>query len=180
MQKVVGSNPISRLPRPLVIAVLVALAAGGCGSGSGETTTRSETRTGTQPTRADFVSLADTICANHRSRREDLESQARELGPITSARQARRIAALLREEAANRRAEVHELEALPTPSLHEMMAASVFPLIRAEAKVIDEWAAAYDDRDRQGIRRLQARLALATATAALQARKYGFDVCGES
>ncbi len=180
MQKVVGSNPISRLPRLVVIAVLVALAAGGCGSGSGETTTRSGTRTGTQPIRADFISLADTICANHRSRREDLESQARELGPITSARQGQRIAALLREEAANRRAEVRELEALPDPSPERLGAESVFALIRAQAKVLDEWADAYDDLDRRRIRRLQFRLAASSELAAGRARKYGFDVCGQS
>jgi hypothetical protein len=164
----------------VAVLVLVALTLAGCGGGSGKTTTRSETRTQVGPSETGFVALADTICANHRSRREDLESQARELGPIDSAAQASRIAALLREEAANRRAEVRELEALPTPSFHEMRAASVFPLIWAEAKVLDEWAGAYDQLDRRRIRRLQFRLALATAAAAQGARKYGFDVCGRS
>jgi len=168
------------LPRLLVvIAVLVAVAAMGCGGGSGKTT-QGETRTGAPPSGTAFVALADTICANHRSRREDLESQARELGPIASRGQAARIALLLRKEAANRRSEVRELEALPTASADEAMAASVIPRIRAEAKVIDDWASAYAELDRRRIRRLQFQLAAITASTAGRARKHGFDVCGQS
>jgi hypothetical protein len=166
------------LPRLLLFAVLVALAAGGCGSGSGETTTPTPTPTPTQagPAETDVVALADTICRNHQSRREDLESQATDLGPITSREQAHRIAALLRKESQNRRAEAGELEGLQGSwaSLARVVAA-----IRAEASVIEDWAKAYDRLDSADIQRLQIRLGAITVKAAKAARADGFEVCGQ-
>jgi hypothetical protein len=165
----------------VLLVVFIALVSAGCGGGSSQTTTRSETRqTGEPSSEADYIAVGDAICKNHQSRREDLESQAGELGPIVSAGQAHRIAALLRKESANRLAEVRELEALPTHSAGDATAASVFPLIRAEAKVIEDWAGAYDDLDRRRIRRLQFHLAAISQTTAGRARKYGFEVCGQS
>src|SRR5690349_8678805 len=187
MQKVVGSNPISRLPRltrptglglrgvsscgasfcpvrGLVPIGLIALLATGCGGGSGSTTTASHGQASFGPrAKADYIEVADAICRNHQSRREDLESQARELGPITSQANADRIAALLRKESRNRRAEVREIEALRGPAGG---AAPVLAPIRAEASLIEEWAKAYDRLDASAIRRLQIQLGLVTAKAA--------------
>src|SRR6185437_13776254 len=79
-----------------VPALLFAIVAVGCGGGSTETGTHAETQQQTHPrSRADYIALADVICRNHQSRREDLESQARELGPLTSKVKARAAGALL-------------------------------------------------------------------------------------
>ena len=156
---------------------LIVLVAAGCGGGPGGTTTASPGQGSTEPrSKADYVEVADTICKNHQSRREDLESQARDLGPITSRRSARRIAKLLRKESRNRRAEARELEDLQAPGGG---AAPVLASIRSEASVIEEWAQAYDRLDPAGIRRLQIRLGLVTAKASRAARAYGFEVCGQ-
>jgi hypothetical protein len=48
------------------------------------------------PSKTDFVEQADAICYNHLSRQEDLESQASDLGPLTSKDEAHRVAELLR------------------------------------------------------------------------------------
>ena len=175
MQKVVGSNPISRLPRLFLLAVLVALAAGGCGNGSGKTTTRTPTPTQVGPSETEAVALADTICRNHQSRREDLESQAADLGPVTSRATAHRIGALLRKESRNRRAEASELEGLQAPPAG---LAAVIASIRAEANLIEDWSNAYDQLDSASIRSIQIRLGVLTARAAKEARAEGFEVCG--
>jgi hypothetical protein len=164
----------------LLLVVVIAMVAGGCGGGSGKTTTRSETRTTERPlSKADYVAVADTICKNHRSRREDLESQARELGRISSAEESHRIAELLRQESDNRVAEAEELNGLQPPSADAATAASILSLVRAQARVIDDWAKAYDDLDREAIRRLQIRLGALAAEARERARSYGFEVCGQ-
>ena len=81
--------------------------AAGCGGGSGEKTTAVDPRPDAGPqTEAQYVELADAICHNHQSRREDLESQARDLGPLTSKDKAHRVAELLRQESSNRRSEI--------------------------------------------------------------------------
>jgi hypothetical protein len=160
----------------LFLTVLVA----GCGGGSEETTTQVPTNHGGPPrSKADFIGLADAICRNHQSRRQDLESQVGELGRLDSKAKARRVAALLRQESDNRRAEVDELSVLQPPPTDAGAFDSVLSLVRGEADVIDRWADAYDDLDDAEIRRLQIRLGLATARAADRARAYGFRVCGQ-
>jgi hypothetical protein len=159
--------------RPVLLAVVVLFAVTGCGGGSDKTTAPSEPRRADgPPSNADYAAVGDTICANHRSRREDLESQARELGPITSPDQADRIAGLLRQERDNRLAEADELGEVQTP-------APMVSMIRAEAKVIGAWASAYAKLDSEAIRRLRIQLGAATARAAERARAYGFKVCGQ-
>jgi hypothetical protein len=162
--------------RALVPIGLIVLVATGCGGGTGGTTTASPGQANAEPrSKAGYIEVADTICKNHQSRREDLESQARDLGPITSRGNARRIAALLRKESRNRRAEIRELEDLQPPHDGEE---PVLASIRSEADVIDDWARAYDRLDAAGIRSLQIRLGLLSARAARAARAYGFEVCG--
>ena len=157
--------------KALVVLALVALATAGCGGGSGGGTTATGTTTDQESgSRSEFVAVADTICRNHQSRREDLESQARDLGPITSKAKARRIAALLRKESRNRRAEARELEALQAPPPG---ATAVLVPIRAEANLIERWARAYHELDSAAIRNLQIRLGLLTAKAAKTARSDG-------
>jgi hypothetical protein len=163
------------------LALLISLLAAGCGGGgSAETTTQITGQQSAGPsTRADFIELADVICRNHQSRREDLESQAGELGPLTSKEKARRIADLLREESANRRAEIAELGDLQPPAADEAEVNEILELVRTEAVVIDTWAAAYDDLHEAAIRRQQIRLGVAAHKAADRARTFGFQVCGQ-
>ena len=162
--------------------LLVSPLAVGCGGGSKETTTTTTTQVATsdgQPSsKADFIDQADAICRNHQSRREDLESQARELGPLTSKAQARQVADLLREESANRRAEVSELGDIHPPPADAAEVNEILELLRAEADVIDTWAAAFDDLDAAAIRRQQIRLGVTTGRAARRASAFGFEVCG--
>ena len=127
------------------------------------------TSDGQPSSKADFIDQADAICRNHQSRREDLESQARELGPLTSKAQARQIADLLREESANRGAEVSELGDIDPPLADAAEVNEILELLRAEADVIDTWAAAFDDLDAAAIRRQQIRLGVTTGRAALDA-----------
>ena len=94
--------------------------------------------------------MADVICKNHQSRREDLESQARELGPLTSKAKAREAGALLRKEADNRRTEVGGLRGLQQPAADAATIDSILSLVSAETNVIDRWAAAYDRLDEGG------------------------------
>lgn len=163
--------------RALVPIGLIVLLAVGCGGGSGGTTTASPGQaSAAPPSKADYIEVADAICKNHQSRREDLESQARELGPITSPASAHRIATLLRKESRNRRAEVRELEDLQAPGGRD---APVLVLIRGEANLIEQWAKAYNQLDPGAIRALQIRLGLVTAKAARAGRTYGFEVCGQ-
>jgi hypothetical protein len=158
--------------------VLIPVLAAGCGGGSDETTTRVETMVDQQPpSKRDYVEVADVICMNHQSRREDLESQASDLGRIDSAPKARRIADLLRKESRNLTAEYQELEALQPPA-DLAQVASFLSGIRARARLIRDWAGAYDDLDRAQIRRLRIRLGVITAATEERAQAYGFDVCG--
>lgn len=159
-------------------AVLLLTFAGGCGGGSKETTTQVATNAGPPSSKAGYIELADAICRNHQSRQSDLESQARELGPLTSSPQARQVADLLREESANRRQEISELGDLDPPPADAAAVNEVLELIHTEADVIDTWAAAYDDLDETAIRRQQIRLGLTAGRAADRARAYGFGVCG--
>ena len=157
---------------------LLALAAG-CGGGSKETTTQVPTSDGPQSSKADFIEQADAICRNHQSRREDLESQAGELGPLTSKSQAHQVANLLRKESTNRRAEISELEDLDPPPVDADEVNEILELVGTEVDVIDTWATAYDDLDEQAIRRQQIRLSVTSARAAARARAFGFEVCGQ-
>lgn len=161
-------------------ALLASLIAAGCGGDSRETTTQVATNHGGPPTsKADLIERADAICRNHQSRREDLESQAGDVEPLTSKEKARQVATLLRKEADNRRAEVNELRALQPPPADAATVESVFSLVEAEAAVIDRWAMAYDDLDQAEIRSLQIRLGVTAARATERARVYGFEVCGQ-
>ena len=162
------------------MALALAVLAAGCGGGSKDTTTQVATsRGGTPASKAHYVELADAICRNHQSRREDLESQASELGPLTSKEKARRVAALLRQESANRRNEVEELRAVPPPRADIGLVASILSLVSAETAVLERWADAYDRGDAKAIRRLQIRLGLTAGRVAGRAREYGFEVCGQ-
>ena len=158
---------------------LIPVVATGCGGGSDETTTRVETTVDQQPpSKPDYVEVADVICMNHQSRREDLESQASDLGPIDSAAKARRIADLLRKESRNLTAEAHELDALQPPPADLAPVASFLSGVRARARLIREWAGAYDDLDGARIRRLRIRLGVITAATEQRAQAYGFNACG--
>jgi hypothetical protein len=167
--------------RIALLALLVSAVAAGCGGGAEDSPTTQVT--GQQsvgpPTRADYIELADAICRNHRSRREDLESQAAELGSIDSRAKARQIAELLRQESANRRDELAELRGLSAPAGDSAGADAFLALVEGEAELIDRWADAYDNADAAAIRELQIRLGAATARAAKSARVYGLDVCGQ-
>jgi hypothetical protein len=163
---------------PLVLLIPVLTA--GCGGGSKETTTQVATADGGRPpSKADYVGLADAICRNHQSRREDLESQAGELGPLTSNAKARQVASLLRQESANRRDEVQELRDLQPQPADAAKVDAILSLLSAESAVLDKWANAYDDLDDVAIRRLQIRLGLTASKATERARAYGFEVCGQ-
>lgn len=165
--------------RIALLALLLPLAAG-CGGSSDETTTGVDTQLRPGPgSKADYVELADAICRNHQSRRDDLESQASDLGPLTSNAKAHRVAELLRQESANRREEIGELSDLEPPVADAAEVDSILSLVRAEAGVIDTWAAAYDDLDTTAIRRQQIRLGVTAGRAANRARAYGFEVCGQ-
>jgi hypothetical protein len=161
------------------LALLIPLLAAGCGGGRSDSSTPVDTRSQGPPSKTDFIEVADAICRNHQSRREDLESQAGELGPLASRKQARQVAALLRKEADNRRAEVGEVRALQPPSPDAATVDSILSLVGAEAAVIDRWASAYDDLDNERIRRLQIRLGVTAGRASGRARAYGFQVCGQ-
>jgi hypothetical protein len=163
--------------RIVLLTLLVPTLLAGCRGDSPETTTQVETqRIGSMP-RANYVAVADTICVNHQSRREDLESQASELRPVNSPGEADEVADLLREEGRNLRSEVRELEARRPPAA-ELPLDAFLAAIRARAQAIDKWADAYDHLDEGRIRKLQARVGALAAAAELRARKYGFHVCG--
>jgi hypothetical protein len=162
------------------LALLLPALAAGCGGGSAESTTQiSGQQSAESMTKADYLELADTICRNHQSRREDLESQAGELGALTTKAKARQVATLLRKESDNRRAEVGEVRGLQPPTADGGAVDSVLGLVATEADVIDRWADAYDDLDAAEIRRLQIRLRFTARKAADRARAYGFEVCGQ-
>ena len=152
----------------------------GCGGDSKETTTQITTNAPQPQTKAEYVQVADAICRNHQSRREDLESQAGELGPLSSKAKAHNVAKLLRQESSNRRAEIGELGDLRPPAADAAEVNEILELVRTEADVIDTWAAAYDDLDEAAIRRQQIRLGVTAGRAAQRARAYGFEVCGQT
>jgi hypothetical protein len=164
--------------RIAVLALLIPALTAGCDGDSPETTTQVETTLEPLP-RADYVEVADAICRNHQSRREDLESQADELGPLTSKVEARQVADLLRNESANRRAEIGELGDLEPPTADAREVNEILELLRTEAGIIDTWAAAYDDLDTEAIRRQQIRLGETAGSTADRAMAYGFEVCGQ-
>jgi hypothetical protein len=164
--------------RIVLAALLIPMAAAGCGGDSKETTTQVVTNAPPPQTKAGYVEQADAICRNHQSRQADLESQATDLGPITSEDKAHQIADLLREESANHRAEIGELSDLQPPSADATAVNEFLERIHTEATVIDTWAAAYDDGDEAAIRRNQIRLGVTAGEAADRARALGFQVCG--
>jgi hypothetical protein len=166
--------------RIALLALLLPAVAAGCGGGSAKTTMEvTGQQSAGRPTKADYIELADSICRNHQSRQADLESQAGELGPLTSKQKARQVADLLREESANRRAEIGELGDLKPPTADAAEANEFIELVRTEADVIDSWAAAYDDLDNAAMRRQQIRLGVTAGKAADRARAFGFQVCGQ-
>ena len=158
--------------RIATLILVIPLLAAGCGGGSKQTTT-------TVTTRAGYIERADVTCKNHASRREDLESQARDLGQLNSNEKAHQVAQLLRKESANRKAEVEELRGLQPPAVDAAAVAAVFSLLDAETRIIDSWANAYDDLNAEEIRRLQIRLGVTAGRVADRARAYGFRVCGQ-
>jgi len=164
--------------RIAVLAVFSLTIAAGCG-GSKRDTTQVSTAPPSPPSRSAYIGLADNICRNHQSRREDLESQAGEIGPVTSREKARRVAGLLRKESDNRKAEVAELRTLQVPPEDAATVDQVLSLVAAETRVIDRWADAYDEGDAAGIRRLQIRLGLTASRATQRARAFGYEVCGQ-
>lgn len=161
------------------LVLLLAVVAAGCGGESTETTTQVETQQIVPLPRTEYIEVADTICRNHRSRREDLESQAADLGPLDSADKAHRAADLLRQESSNLQAELHELRALRVPVADAATVDSILFAVQARMRVIDDWAGAYDDLDEARIRALQLRLGVITARAENRARAYGFEACGQ-
>ena len=156
--------------------LFLALAAG-CGGGSKATTTGVAT-SGAPPSKADYIEVADAICRNHQSRREDLESQADAVGPLSSPARARRVAGLLRKEADNLREEAQEVEDLSPPQVGRTKAESVVQAIRGRADAIEHWARAYDRPDERAIRRGQLRVGFLTSVAEQEAGGYGFRACG--
>jgi hypothetical protein len=160
-----------------VPALLLPLIAAGCGGGSKETRTQPAAQRSIQPAaKQRFIEIGDAICGNHQSRREDLESQARELGPLNVPSKARRVGNLLREESSNLREEATEIEERHPPDATAL--SPVLSAIRARARAIDRWARAYDELDERAIRAGQIRIALLAAAAQEKARAYGFLVCG--
>jgi hypothetical protein len=164
--------------RIALLGLLISTVAAGCGGGSDHSTTQvtGQPNAGAS-TNADYIELADTICRNHQSRREDLESQARDLGPLTSPAKAHRVAGLLHEEADNLRAEIKELQSR-RPAVPNLALASFFSAVRARAMAIDQWATAYEDLHEARIRKLQIRVGFVAAAVDQRARKYGFATCG--
>jgi hypothetical protein len=100
-----------------------------------------------------------------------------ELAPITSG-ETGEVAALLRKQADNQRAEVKELLALRPPGAEAADLASLLSILSAEITDLDDWADAYDRGNAKEIRSSQARVATHNAEASALARGYGFKVCG--
>jgi hypothetical protein len=165
---------VRRIVLPLLLAPLIAA---GCGGGSDHATTGVATSDG-PPSKAHYIEVADVICSNHRSRREDLESQARALGAITSSASARRVAGLLRQEADNLRDEARELEGLSPPQEGRAQVEVLIASLRRRALAIDRWATAYERPDEAGIRSGQIRVGVLTAASERAAQAYGFHACG--
>jgi hypothetical protein len=157
--------------RGVVPLVLVIAIVAGCGGGSD--------RTATQVDKAEYIALADVICKNHQSRREDLESQAIDLGHIDSKHKAHQVAGLLRQQRSNLIAEVQELQSRQPPPDDVARVESILAIIRAKAELIGKWANAYDAPHLAETRILQVRIGVATAKARAAARAYGLKVCGQ-
>jgi hypothetical protein len=165
--------------RIVSLALLLPALAAGCGGGSAETTTQVTGQQSAVPaTKTDYIELADAICRNHQSRREDLESQARELGPLTSPAKAHKVADLLREESRNLAGEASELQARQPPAADRIRVGLILQSILARARAIDRWAGAYDDLDEPAIQRGQVSVGRITADTERRARAYGFSACG--
>ena len=163
----------------VVLGLGASLAIAACGGGGTETVTQVRTQTSAEAlTKAEYVAAADAICRNHRARREDLEKQATDVGPIVSKDQAHQVADLLRQASDNLMVEVQELQALQPPTDASTLA-SMLPILSAQATEIDDWADAYDKLDAREIRRFQTRIAEDTAEATGIAQGYGFKVCGQ-
>jgi len=156
------------------------LAIAACGGGGTETVTQVRTQTSAEPlTKAEYIAAGDAICRNHRARREGLEKQAADVGPIVSKDQAHRVADLLRLASDNLMVEVRELQGLQPPTADASTLGSMLSNLSAQASEIDDWADAYDNLDAREIRRFQARIVEDTATATGIAHGYGFKVCGQ-
>jgi hypothetical protein len=161
------------LPALLCLTVVV-----GCGGGSKSTTTGVATSAGQPQSKANYIEVADAVCSNHQSRREDLESQASDVGPLTSPAKARRVAGLLRKEADNLLAEAQDLDGLAPPQGGREKVALLIRDIRGRAQAIEQWARAYDGPDETAIRRGQIRVGQLTVATEQEALSYGFDACG--
>jgi hypothetical protein len=160
------------------VAVIAVLAIAGCGGGGTKTVTQIGTQTSAEPlTKAEYIARADAICKVEEAKRAELEQQVAELAPITSG-ETRVVAALLRKQADNQRAEVKELTALGPPAADAADLASLLSILGAEITDLDDWADAYDRRNAKEIRSSQARVAAHNAEASSLARGYGFKVCG--
>ena len=155
-----------------LLALVITIVVAGCGGGSNGTSTQVETK-------ADFIELGDVICKNHQSRREDLESQTIDLGPLDSKDKAHQVAELLRQQRSNLLAEVQELQARRPPPADVARVESILAIMRTKADLIGKWARAYDDLNTGEIRTLQVRIGLATTKARKAAQAYGFEVCGQ-
>ena len=175
MQKVVGSNPISRLPRLIRPAgkdgrgaspsgTIRPTSLGGCEASS--CSAHFVARNGRlrwrihrlhdaerDPPRREATAqgglhpLGDAICKNHQSRTRDLESQTIDLGRIDTRAKAHRVAVLFRQQSENLRTETGELQALKTPPADAGTVGPILGLVRAKVDVLSEWAKAYDDHD---------------------------------
>jgi phage I-like protein len=165
--------------RPIsLLGLLIALLTVGCWGGSDKRDAQVTTRqVGPQQSEAAFIEVADAICGNHQSRREDLESQVAALGPLNTADEAHEVADLLRKEGRNLKSEIRELEAR-RPASPEPALSSFISVTRARAAALDHWARAYDELDQRRIRTLQIRVGMIAATAELRARKFGLRTCG--
>jgi hypothetical protein len=160
------------------VAVITVLAIAGCGGGGTKTITQIQTQRGAEPsTKADYIARADAICKAEEAKRAELEQQVADLAPITSG-ETGQVAALLRQQADNQRAEVKGLLALRSPNPDTADLASLLSILSAEITDLDDWADAYDRRNAEEIRSAQARVAEHNAEASALARRYGFKVCG--
>jgi hypothetical protein len=156
-----------RAPRLVAAVVVVAAAMAGCGGG---------TKTSTEA-RASYIAKADAICEPVQARRDRLERQVADLGPITAGK-THQVARLLRRAADDLRGEVRRLGALSPPASDDRTPASVLSFLTDEITHLEAWARAYDDRNENGIQRFQLEIADDSAKAAAVAQHYGFQVCG--
>jgi hypothetical protein len=161
---------IDRLVRNLTALLAFAgLLVSGCGG-------MQQTSTGPGG-KASYIARADAICQIEQTTRERLEGRVADLVPITG-NEARQVAGLLRREADARRTELRRLRALGRPRADPRTVASFLSFLGDEITHLAGWARAYDNRDEEGIRTFQLRIADDSAKAAAVAQHYGFQVCG--